>query len=292
MSILVIGRTGQAARALARRAAARRMPLEALGRPDIDLERPVELARAIALRQPRVVINAAAFTAVDRAEDEAERAFMINGAGAGAVAQAAATKGAAVIHFSTDYVYDGEKAAPYVETDETRPRGAYGVSKLAGEHAVLEANPRAIVLRTAWLFDASGANFVRTMLRQAKSRALVRVVADQRGCPTFVDDLADAALDIAARPDQRGIYHCAGAGEASWAEFAEEIFAQSRTRGGPSAAVQPIASADYPTRARRPANSRLACGKLAADYGVELRPWREALGACMDEIAAGGWRVE
>lgn len=292
MSILVIGRSGQIARALARRAAVRKLALEALGRPELDLEHPERVAAAFADRRPHVVVNAAAYTGVDEAEAETERAFVVNCAGAGAVAQAAASKGAPVVQVSTDYVFDGAKPAPYVETDEAHPNGAYGVSKLAGEHAVLESNPRAIILRTSWVFDASGANFVRTMLRLAQTRAEIGVVDDQYGCPTFADDFADAVLAIAARPERFGIYHCAGAGETSWAGFAQEIFAQSRARGGPAAIVRPLASAEFPTRARRPANSRLDCAKLAADYGVRLRPWRDALSACMDEIAVGGWRVE
>lgn len=292
MSILVIGKSGQIARALARRAAAQKVAIEMLGRPDLDLEHPERVAAAFAGRRPQVVVNAAAYTAVDEAEAETERALVVNGAGAGAVAQAAASKGAPVVQVSTDYVFDGAKPAPYVETDEPHPNGVYAISKLAGERAALAANPRAIVLRTSWVFDASGANFVRSMLRLATVRDEIGVVDDQHGCPTFADDFADAVLAIAARPERFGVYHCAGAGETSWAGLAQEIFAQSRARGGPAAMVRPIATAEFPTRAKRPTNSRLDCAKLAADYGVRLRPWRDALSACMDEIAAGGWRVE
>lgn len=292
MSILVIGRGGQLARALVDRAHARGVALRAMGRPELDLERVADVAAIIAQEAPAVVINAAAYTAVDKAEDEVALAHRVNGEATGAMARAASGVGAAFIQVSTDYVFDGAKPTPYVETDATGPTGVYGASKLAGEEKAAAANPHTIVLRTAWVFDASGSNFVRTMLRLARTREEVGVVADQRGCPTFAGDLADAVLAVAARADRYGLYHCAGAGEASWAEFADEIFRQSRALGGPSARVRPIAAADYPTRARRPANSRLDCSKLAADYGVRMRSWPEALRVCMEEIAVGGWRLE
>ncbi|MGE0531959.1 MAG: dTDP-4-dehydrorhamnose reductase [Hyphomonadaceae bacterium] len=290
MSILVIGKQGQVARALMRRAAAHNLEVQLLGRPEFDLER-VDAA-AIAAHRPQVVINAAAYTAVDRAESEAGRAFLINAIAAEAVAAAAASVHARVIQVSTDYVFSGEKTEPYVETDATEPATIYGQSKLAGERGALKANPSATIVRTAWVYDASGANFVRTMLRLAKSRSQLNVVADQRGCPTFADDLADALLKVATKGGSAGIYHAAGAGDVSWAEFAQEIFAQSAARGGPSAQISAISGSEYPTAARRPTNSRLDCGKFAQDYGVRLRPWREALAQCLDEMAAGGWRVE
>lgn len=290
MSLLVIGKTGQVARALAYRAADRRIEIERLGRPEFDLE-AVD-ANAIASRRPRVVINAAAYTAVDKAENDADRAFKINAGGPEAVARAAVTAGARVIHVSTDYVFAGDKAGAYVETDETGPTGVYGRTKLQGESAVLRADPRAVVVRTAWVYDATGANFVRTMLRLAKTRPEISVVADQVGCPTYAPDLADALLAIAETSGPAGIYHAAGTGSVSWAEFAEEVFTQAAARGGPSARVLPIPTSAYPTQARRPANSRLDCSKLDRDYSIRLRPWREALGACLDEIAADGWRVE
>ncbi|MBC7768801.1 MAG: dTDP-4-dehydrorhamnose reductase [Phycisphaerales bacterium] len=287
MNLLVIGRGGQVARALARRGDAANV-----GRPEFDLQRPEELAAEIARRRPSVVINAAAYTGVDKAEDEPDLAMAINGDAVGAIARASADVGAALLQVSTDYVFAGDKDAPYREDDPTGPTGQYGASKLRGEQLALAANTRAIVLRTSWVFDARGANFVRTMLRLAKTRDVISVVADQHGCPTFADDLADAALAIAASPKHAGVYHCAGAGETTWARFAEEIFAQSRARGGPAAEVKPITSAEFPTRAKRPGNSRLDCDKLAREYGVVMRPWREALGACLDDIAAAGWRLE
>lgn len=290
--ILVVGRGGQLARALVRRGAVRGVALDVIGRPEIDLLAPETLAREIAARRPSALINAAAYTAVDKAEDEQEAARRINAEAPEMMARAAAEVGAAFVQVSTDYVFAGDKDGAYVETDPVAPQGAYGATKLEGETRSLAANTRTIVLRTAWVYDATGANFVRTMLRLASSRDELGVVADQRGCPTFADDLADAALSVALNPVQGGVYHCAGAGETTWASFAEEIFAQAAARGGPSANVRHITTAEFPTRAKRPANSRLDCAKLAKDYGVGMRPWRDALAACMDEIAAGGWRVQ
>jgi dTDP-4-dehydrorhamnose reductase len=287
VTIFVIGRRGQVARALARGAVVR-----VLGRPELDLENADSAREIVASANPSIVINAAAYTAVDKAEDDRDRAFAINATGAEAVALGAQDAGAAIIHVSTDYVFSGDNASPYLETDATGPTGVYGASKLEGEQRVLAANPDAILVRTAWVFDAQGANFVRTMLRLAKTRNQIDVVADQRGCPTSASDLAAALLTIAQSPTTPGVFHCAGAGEATWAEFAREIFAQSKARGGPHAEVRPIAASEYPTRARRPANSRLSCDKLVAAYGVRMRPWRDALSACMDEITIGGWRVE
>lgn len=200
-----------------------------------------------------------------------------------------------MIQISTDYVFDGAKPQPYVETDATAPATVYGRSKLEGEQRVLAANPRAVVLRTSWVYAAEGSNFVRTMLRLAKTQDQINVVCDQVGCPTFAGDLGEAILKVAdsiGDVGRFGVYHCAGSGETNWADLAKETFALSALRGGPSARVIPIAGRDYSTRAARPANSRLNCSKLADDYGVHLRPWREALAACLDDIAADGWRVE
>jgi dTDP-4-dehydrorhamnose reductase len=212
--------------------------------------------------------------------------------GAGAIADVCAARNTPLIHVSTDYVFDGVFAEPYAESHPTKPETVYGESKLEGERLVLQAQPQSVVLRTAWVYDADGANFVRTMLRLAKSRREISVVDDQLGRPTFAEDLADAILAVAAAPRRFGVYHCAAAGQATWAEFAREIFTLSDARGGPVANVRPIASSEYPTPAARPANSRLHCAKLAADYGVAIRSWRDGLAACMDQLAAGGWSVE
>jgi dTDP-4-dehydrorhamnose reductase len=294
MTIVVIGKTGQVARALKRRAEATGVALELLGREEFDLETPD--TDAIVTRAPRVIINAAAYTAVDQAEREPEQAFQINAAGPETAAAAAAQVGAAFIQISTDYVFSGDKPAPYVETDETGPTGVYGASKLEGEQRVRAANPRSVIVRTAWVFNAEGKNFVRTMLRLAKTRPEVAVVADQHGCPTFAGDLASALLSLAQALGEgrssAAIYHCAGAGETTWAGFAEAIFAEAGRQGGPSATVAPILTSAYPTPAKRPANSRLDCTRLWSDHGVRMRPWTESLKECVSEIAAGGWRVE
>lgn len=294
MSVLVLGRSGQLARALMQLANAHGVQLEAIGRPDVDLENADAVAALIGARKPRVVVNAAAYTMVDKAEQEQDRAHAVNALGPGAAAAAAAQVGARFIHVSTDYVFAGDKPAPYVETDPTGPLGAYGATKLEGERLVLAAHPEAAILRTAWVFDAAGKNFVGAMLRLARQREEVSVVVDELGCPTLAEDLADAILKLSER-DASGIYHCAGAGETTRAAFAEEIFAQSQARGGPSARVAHITSAQYaannPGLAKRPANSRLDCTKLATAHDVRLRDWRVALGACLDDMAVGGWRI-
>lgn len=294
MKIVVVGKSGQVARALQSAATERGISLVALGRQEFDLERPS--IEAIADLHPTVVINAGAYTEVDQAESAQERAFAINATGAEAAARAAAKVGAAFIHYSTDYVFDGAKPAPYVETDLVGPASVYGSSKLEGEARVLDASLRSVILRTAWVFDAEGKNFVRTMLRLAKTNREIRVVGDQHGSPTYALDLANATLSVASALQHSeglpGIYHCAGAGETSWAEFAREAFARSRALGGPSADVASITTDQYPTKAKRPRNSRLDCSKLSRDYNVTMRPWTESVAACVESIAAGGWRVE
>ena len=286
MRIAVTGRNGQIAASLIERAVAHPdLTVLPLHRPGFDLLQPGSVAAGIEAARPDLVISAAAYTAVDQAEDEPDLAFAINADGAGHVAAAAATVGAQVIHFSTDYVFDGEKAEPYTEEDPPNPRSVYGASKLAGEEAVAAANPRHLILRTAWVYSPFGTNFVKTMLRLAAERDRVSVVADQIGNPTSALDLADATLAIAARlhagsesepADMYGLYHLTGEGSASWADFARAIFAASRRHGGPSAEVIDIATADYPTRASRPRNSRLSGAKFDRTLGIVLPAWREA----------------
>lgn len=280
MRVLVIGRDGQLSQSLAEHA--RRQPgldFQAIGRPQLDLERPDAVVDQIGACRPDVVINAAAYTAVDKAESEPEKAFAINRDGAAAVARAAASVNAGFIHISTDYVFDGRKTEPYVEQDATGPLNIYGRSKLEGEHAVLAAHPRALVLRTSWVFSPFGSNFVKTMLRVGAERPLLRVVNDQIGNPTSAPDLASAILGVAPRlRDQPGgLYHISGFGSTSWYEFAEFIFSESRKNGGPSPALEAIPSSEYKTPAQRPANSRLNCDAFAARFGITLRPWREAV---------------
>ena len=292
MRIAVTGRTGQVAQSLIERGAAAGHNVIPVGRPQIDLAHGnIEAIRAaLEAARPDVVVSAAAYTAVDKAESEPERAFAVNAAGAGAVAGAAAALGLPLIHLSTDYVFSGDGSRPWREDDPTGPAGIYGASKLAGEAAVLAAHDNAAILRTAWVFSPFGGNFVKTMLRLAAERGEVSVVADQFGNPTSALDIADGVLavaaNLAARPDPalRGLFHMTGAGEANWAQFAEAIFAESAARGGPAAAVRAIATADYPTAAARPANSRLDCGKLERHHGVALPHWRGALGAVIERL--------
>lgn len=283
MRIVVTGREGQVARSLAERGAGGPHELVFLARPELDLADPADAERAIVDARPDLVVSAAAYTAVDKAESETELAMTVNGAAPGAIARGAARVGAPVVHLSTDYVFDGALDRPYREDDAVGPTGAYGASKLAGEQAVAASGASHLILRTAWVYSPFGANFVRTMLRLAADRDEVGVVADQQGCPTSALDIADAVLALADRwaADERegwnAVYHLAGTGETHWAGFAEAIFAASAARGGPAARVRAIGTSDYPTPARRPANSRLNTAKLAAAFGLRLPAWQESL---------------
>ena len=284
MRILVTGTEGQLARSLVERAAGHPdLELIAIGRPELDLEQEGSAASAIAQAAPDIVINAAAYTAVDQAEDEPERALRINADAAGEVAAAAAGVGAAVIQLSTDYVFDGTGSGAYREDAPVNPLGVYGRSKLAGEEQVRAANPRHAIVRTAWVYSPFNANFVKTMLRLAEARDEVSVVADQQGNPTSALDIADTVIEVltklSASSDQQlgGVFHMTGQGDTTWAEFAAAIFSASADHNGPHARVRPITTSEYPTKAQRPANSRLDSRKLARTYGVRLPPWRESL---------------
>ena len=235
--------------------------------------------------RPDYIINAAAYTAVDKAENDAERAFAVNRDGARHLAEAAEAAGAAMLHISTDYVFDGAGGAPYDEAAQTAPQNIYGASKLAGEQAVLEACRCAVVMRTSWVFGAHGQNFVKTMLRLGRERDSLGIVADQYGAPTAAADIAAALITIVRRhtPEQlaerAGIYHYCGSPYASWFEFAETIFAEAAAQGvlAKIPAVKPIATADYPTPAKRPADSRLDCGKIRTVFGIGPCDWHSAL---------------
>jgi dTDP-4-dehydrorhamnose reductase len=290
MRIVVTGSNGQVATALKERASGG-LEIIALGRPALDLERLETIAPAIAAASPDLVVNAAAFTAVDLAETEEETAALVNGRAAGEVAKAAAALRIPVIQISTDYVFDGALDRPYREDDPTGPISAYGRSKLAGEQAVAAATANHAILRTAWVYSPFGKNFVRTMLRLAQTRDEVGVVADQAGNPTNALDIADAILGVArnlvAKPDDaslRGIFHMTAQGEAVWADVAEAIFAARVEAGLTPVAVERIATADYPTPAKRPANSRLDCRKLSAAHGITLPEWRTSLDACVARL--------
>ena len=241
--------------------------------------------QAVETFRPDYIINAAAYTAVDKAENDAERAFAVNRDGARHLAEAAEAAGAAMLHISTDYVFDGVDGAPYDEAAPTAPQNIYGASKLAGEQAVLAACRRAVVMRTSWVFGAHGQNFVKTMLRLGRERDSLGIVADQYGAPTAATDIAAALITVVRRhtPEQlaerAGIYHYCGSPYASWFEFAETIFAEAAAQGvlAKIPAVKPIATADYPTPAKRPADSRLDCGKIRAVFGIGPCDWHSAL---------------
>ncbi len=280
--IAVTGAKGQVATALAERAGPG-VEIVALARPAFSLEDRASVLAAIEAAKPDVVISAAAYTAVDKAESEEALALAVNGEGPGYVAEAAARAGVPLLHLSTDYVFDGTLDRPYREDDPTGPTGAYGRTKLVGEQRVAERQPNSAILRTAWVYSPSGANFVRTMLRLNETRDEVGVVADQRGNPTSALDIADALLAIAVRIRKdnsaalRGVFHMTGGGEATWADFAEAVFEEAAKRGRRLTRVKRIATSDYPTPARRPANSRLDNTKLHNAYGVALPEWRTSL---------------
>lgn len=292
--ILVAGRDGQLARSLAQEAHRRSVPLIALSAPQLDLTVPESIERAVAAVAPRAIVNAAAYTAVDRAESEPDLALAINRDGAGRLAAAAARRGVPFIHISTDYVFDGRKGTPYREDDAPAPLNAYGRSKHAGEAAVRAACPDGVVLRTSWLYSPFRHNFVTTMLRLAEARDVVRVVDDQHGAPTAATDLACGLLDLVARlagmdaqTAQRaaGIYHLAGAGEATWYGFAAAIFAGWARRGRRVPVLEPITTSEYPTPARRPPDSRLDCRKVEHTFGLRLPPWQDSLECCLNDLA-------
>jgi dTDP-4-dehydrorhamnose reductase len=294
--VLVAGGSGQVARALVDTAPASGVDLVALGRPGLDLTDPASIEAAVRSAAPSIVINAAAYTAVDQAETDEAGAHALNAEGAGLLAAAAARAGAPILHLSTDDVFAGDKPGPYAETDPTGPTGAYGRSKLAGEQAVAEANPRHAIFRTAWVYSPYGKNFARTMLRFAETREELSVVHDQIGNPTSAHDIArglwQVALQVSADPAALvpGVYHMTASGEASWAEFAEEIFRVSAACGGPVARVRRITTAEYPTPTRRPANSRLDCSKLAREFGIILPQWQPSTQACIEQLVkVKGW---
>jgi dTDP-4-dehydrorhamnose reductase len=286
--ILVTGGTGQLASALAASTGVHRV-----GRPDFDFDRPETIEAIFRAAAPRLVVNGAAYTAVDPAENDAEAAYRANRDGPAILARLCAEANIPLIHISTDYVFDGAKTEPYIETDPVGPQGVYGASKLAGEMAVLEAGGKAIILRTAWVYAATGKNFVRTMLTVGKTRPELKVVADQSGCPTTAADLSDAIMAIVARLDAtgwqagyRGIFHAAGSGETTWFGLAVATFEEAGRHGANVPRVLPIATADWPTPAKRPANSRLDCTKMQDVFGVRLPHWRASLTRTVETIFA------
>ena len=287
--IFIAGNHGQVAQALTHAYKFRGDDVASVGRSTISVTDHAHFLPAVIDFNPDLVVNAAAYTAVDKAEDDREAAFAVNRDGAGVVAAAAQAAEAPLIHLSTDYVFDGRKQTPYLETDPTNPLGVYGESKLAGEIAVASCANEHIILRTSWVFSSIGHNFVKTILRLARDRDELAVVDDQWGAPTFAADLAAAIISIG---DQlapvhngsrlSGIYHAASAGETTWCRFAREIMVQSGAKGGPACRVRAIVSSEYPTRAKRPQNSRFDCSKLKQVFGVGLPAWQTSLNTCLD----------
>jgi dTDP-4-dehydrorhamnose reductase len=291
MRVLTAGWHGQIAHALSALIAMRTdVTAYAVGRPALDLASVPGVARTLFDIEPDVVINAAAYTNVDGAEDEPERAAQHNASGAAGLAAHAARRGIPIIHLSTAYVYDGSQTRPYTEADPTRPLNAYGRSKLDSERATADANPRHIILRTSWIHSPYGSNFVESMVRRARTEDAVDVVSDQFGCPTYATHLADTILQIitqlieAPSDDHWGIYHAAGAGSASWFDIASRTFEASAALGGPTANARPISAEDYPTRATRLANSELDCTKLANVFGITMPDWREGVDDCVRHL--------
>jgi dTDP-4-dehydrorhamnose reductase len=296
--IFVVGEHGQVAQMLGRECATRGHAVRLAGRAIADITDPLALSAAVADFQPELVINAAAYTDSDKAEDEMDQAFLLNRDGAANVAVAAANVRAPLIHISTDYVFDGSKPSPYVETDAPNPIGAYGASKLAGEAAIAAVGKNYVIIRTSWVYSPTGSNFVKTMLRLASQRDEVGVVDDQWGAPTSAGDLAKAIVSIGEalltasdRSKLIGIYHASGAGETTWYRFARAIMKGSADKGGPSCRVRPITTREYPTRVNRPANSCLDCSKLARVYGIRMPAWESSLDICLDQMINTPQRV-
>ncbi len=293
MKVLVTGARGQVAQSLVVAARSRPIEIIALGRSMLDITRPETIADGMREVRPDLVINAAAYTAVDKAETEPDAAHLVNAVGAGNVASAAHEAGVPIIHISTDYVFDGTRGSPYVETDQTAPTSVYGRTKLEGERKVAKVCPHHLILRTAWVHSPFGHNFVKTMLRLAETRSELGVVDDQVGSPTYAPHLAEAIIQIARAIAERepdkfpwGVYHVTGRGETTWCGLARAIFEQSKLRGGPIAHIKAISTADYPTPARRPANSRLDVGLLQKTFGVALPEWQVGVAECVARVLA------
>lgn len=292
MKILVTGREGQLVRSLIERSSLHPdLIMIPLGRPDLDLERPDNLAEAVTRLTPDLIINAAAYTEVDKAEDEPERAALVNAAAPALLAETARRIGAPIIHISTDYVFDGGSQSAYAEEAVPDPMGVYGRTKLAGEEEVRRVHPDHVIVRTAWIYGPFGRNFLKTMMALARDRDTLNVVDDQRGNPSSSLDLADGLLTIVrswqggARIGLGETYHLAGYGAATWFEFASFIMRHCSKLGFPSANVHPISSAEWPTRAPRPANSMLDCSKFFADFGFRMPKWQDSAAAAIERLA-------
>jgi dTDP-4-dehydrorhamnose reductase len=272
------------------------------GRKDLDLTDPASIRSAVRSIRPRWIVNPAAYTAVDKAESEPDLAYTVNAEAVEVLGQEARSIGAAVLHFSTDYVFSGEGDRPYREEDLTGPLGVYGASKLAGEERLARSGAGFITLRTSWVFGARGKNFLKTILKLAHERDSLNIVDDQHGSPTWSRNLAEMARDVMLRSEEKadgkdlaevlqalgGVYHAAGSGYTTWYGFAEAIAGAARAEspGARVAIIHPIATAQYPTPAKRPANSRLSCDKLRRVFSLELMPWEKAVSGAMVELMA------
>jgi dTDP-4-dehydrorhamnose reductase len=277
VKILLTGKDGQVGWELARLLPAIG-EVAAFSRAELDLADPDRIVERVRTVKPDVIVNAAAYTAVDKAETDSEQAMLVNAAGPGFLAAEAQARGALLVHYSTDYVFDGTKTTPYVETDPTNPLSVYGQSKLAGERAIQAVGARHLILRTSWVYAARGRNFLLTMLKLGREKPALRVVDDQRGAPTWAQDIAATTVELLKRRDPAsGIYHLTAGGETTWCGFAREIFRLA----GIATPVEPITTADYPTPARRPAYSVLSNGKLARTFGLAMPEWRASLERCL-----------
>ena len=292
MRLLVTGREGQVASALRELGPSLGVEVVAVGRPSFDLERPQGFGALLDQYQPDVVVSAAAYTWVDKAEAEPERAEAVNAIAPGILAAACAERGLPILHLSTDYIFDGAKPTPYREDDPAAPATVYGITKRRGEQAVAAANPRHVLVRTAWVFGPKGHNFVKTMLALARQKPCIRVVSDQFGSPTYSEDLARALLEMAravqGQPAEAacfGTFHLAGGGDTSWAGFANAIFAEAASLDLPHARITPISTQEFVCAARRPANSRLDGQRLHAVFGIALAHWHDGLARCLKRLA-------
>jgi dTDP-4-dehydrorhamnose reductase len=289
--IVTVGASGQIARALVEYGSRNGVQVTAMGRPNLDLTKPDTMHSVLRTASADVIVNAAAYTAVDDAEQNQDIAYDVNAKGASFLARCARDLNIPLIHLSTDYVFNGEKDEPYTEEDSISPLGEYGKTKAAGESEVVETTNDYVILRTAWVFSPYGRNFVTNMLRLAQQQQSIRVVCDQHGSPTYALDLAAGIVSISqnlvdSRSDDklRGVFHIAGGGYASWAEVATAIFNYSRCHNGPAAQVIPISMAEYAALARRPRNSRLDCTKVARIHGITLPAWNSALEICVSRL--------
>lgn len=291
--MIVTGRKGQIVRSLVERGQGSDFEIVTLGRPGLDLFETDQIEATLRQAHPDVIVSAAAYTAVDRAETDEAAAHAANAIAPGRIAAAAASLGVPIVHLSTDYVFDGAKTTPYMETDSVGPVSVYGRTKLAGERAVAAAADNHVILRTAWVYSPFGRNFLKTMLHLAESHGRIDVVDDQVGNPTSAFAIADGILNVAGNllasnaPHLRGLFHMTGLGEASWADFAAEIFAASTRYGGPSTDVNRIATSAYPTLAHRPANSRLDCTKLECVHRVRISDWKWAVVETVERLIKG-----